>query len=732
MMGADLDRARDALHAIAPDAPREVWVRAGMAAHAAGLSFEDFDAWSASAQNYDSRAARDTWRSFKPGRGVGAGTLFAMAHAEGWTDAAGRTVQRSPRNTAARPIEARSSRKPNRSAAELWECLEPATHAHGYVTAKAGVPDGLCVVPADDPLTVAGLPMAGALVVPVRPLAGGDPVSLQFIASPAQAASWKASGRPSKLNLPGAPVAGVYVVGELVAGGTVHVVEGIGQAWACWKATGHAAVAAFGWGRVRAVAAELRQRDASARVVLVPDAGLEREATSIALELGAACVSMPEGSPRNFDACDFALAHGHDALEALLCDAVREPARPVHPLAQFVDIGTEPAAPRWVIPGFIGHGLVVIAGAHGAGKTTALLPLAMVVAGLHGHGEPMAPRHWRHVVYVTEDIEQARRIVAGIVGFGGMDLDLATVRDRLHLVEARRLEPAYVTEVAATYQQRFTRSVDGVEVLPLVVFDTKAAVLALDDENSNSEASTCVAMLRQAFEGLPVWLVGHVAKASMGRADVAGLSLRGGSAFEADATQVLYLVREGEARYLVRGKTRFEARWPELAIESQSATTTGRDEFGHTEPLTLRWGICRPPEQSRKEAQEQAQEAQRKADVAALRGEVRNAVEAAWAGGFPLNREAVKARIRRNRAEVAACIENLLSERWLHEVAIPPKHRTNPKRSAFLVNLTTEEHEAALRGEGLPPLKMEIPASWQRPSVPADAPEETPAPGGEC
>jgi RecA-family ATPase len=217
----------------------------------------------------------------------------------------------------------------------------------------------------------------------------------------------------------------------------------------------------------------------------------------------------------------------------------------VHPLAQYVDLDAEPMAPRFVIPGFIGYGLVIFAGSHGVGKTTALLPLAMVAAGLHRHGDPLAPKHWRHVVYITEDTEQARRIVAGVVKFGGLGLEVGTVRERLHIVEARRLEPAYVVEVATTYREQFARTVDGVEVPPLVVADTKASVFSIEEESSNSEASAIVAMLKQSFENLPVWLVGHVAKANMSRADVAGLSLRGASAFEADANQVLYLVKEG-------------------------------------------------------------------------------------------------------------------------------------------------------------------------------------------
>lgn len=391
----------------------------------------------------------------------------------------------------------------------------------------------------------------------------------------------------------------------------------------------------------------------------------------------------------------------------------------VHPLAQYIDLDAEPMAPRFVIPGFIGYGLVIFAGTQGVGKTTALLPLAMVAAGLHGHGDPLAPKHWRHVVYITEDSEQARRILTGVVKFGGLGLDMGTVRERLHIVEARRLEPSYVAEVATTYREQFARLVDGVEVPPLVVMDTKSAVFSIEEENDNSEASTIVAMLKQAFESLPVWLVGHVAKANMSRSDVAGLSMRGAGAFEGDANQALYLVKEGEARYLVRGKTRFEAEWTELQIEGKTAATMARDEFGDLKAVTLRWGIASPPERTRREAQQQAQEAAHKADAAALRDEVRDVIEEAWLTGFPLNREGVKAKVKRNRAEVTDTIENLLSERWLHEVAIPPKERTNPKRAAFLVNLKTEEHEAAQRGEGMPQAKLAVPASWRKPPVPS-------------
>ena len=48
-MSADLDRARDALQACDPDCDRSEWLRLAMAAKAAGVDLDTFDAWSATA-----------------------------------------------------------------------------------------------------------------------------------------------------------------------------------------------------------------------------------------------------------------------------------------------------------------------------------------------------------------------------------------------------------------------------------------------------------------------------------------------------------------------------------------------------------------------------------------------------------------------------------------------------------------------------------------------------------
>lgn len=128
----DTERARDALYAIPPDLQRDEWVRVGMSAHAAGLDFDAFDAWSAGAANYDPGDARAVWRSFKPDKGVKAGTLFRMAQEHGWRRKRRRqapatpapspqegtraAAQERPKGEPCRGVEPLQSRKPLRMA----------------------------------------------------------------------------------------------------------------------------------------------------------------------------------------------------------------------------------------------------------------------------------------------------------------------------------------------------------------------------------------------------------------------------------------------------------------------------------------------------------------------------------------------------------------------------------------------------------------------------------------
>lgn len=118
-MLTDTAKAIDALHAIPPDLPRDEWVKVGMAAQAAGLDFDTFNEWSAGAGNYSERDARDTWRSFKPGKGIGPGTLYRVGAEHGWRMGEGKPQQRqqqAPRKAAEPPRKP----APGMGAAEVW------------------------------------------------------------------------------------------------------------------------------------------------------------------------------------------------------------------------------------------------------------------------------------------------------------------------------------------------------------------------------------------------------------------------------------------------------------------------------------------------------------------------------------------------------------------------------------------------------------------------------------
>ena len=532
--GHDLDRARDALQFIPPDLPRDEWLTVGMAAHAAGLQFDDFNAWSAAAGNYSERDARDTWRSFKPGKGIGAGTLFKVAadHGRRREGAASHGRQTRPAQAPARPVEPPKAPRPGMGAGEVWGRCKPAPPGHGYIVKKDGRPDGLRVLPEGDPLRVNGESVAGCLVVPVLPLAGGEPVSLQFIAPPDVAAQWKAKSKTDKPNLPGASMAGgAFIVGELVPGGTAYLCEGIGQAWACWKATGCAAVVCFGWGRVRAVAADLRQRDASARLVLVPDVGKEAEAETIAREVGALFVTMPEGWPMNADVNDMAQRDGADILEVLLLSA-SEPAKP-EPRFKLLTRADLHALPplEWRVRGVLpAVGVAALFGPSASGKSFLGFDLAAYIAegrDWFGRRVKAAP-----VVYLALEGEAGFRLRAE----AWEQANGSTLPPGLRLVLQGFKLAGDVPDLAAAI-------VGAVGVGAVVFVDTLNASAPGMDENGPADAGLILEsakVLQRLTAGLVV-LVHHTGKdASKG--------MRGHSSLFAAMDGAIEVTRDGDRR----------------------------------------------------------------------------------------------------------------------------------------------------------------------------------------
>ena len=370
-MSNDLDRAKDALLYLDAGCSREDWIKAGMGAKAAGLSFVDFHGWSQGADNYaGEKECQAVWKSISETGGVTPATLFKMAFDQGWTDTKGKLNGSRPYQHKA--AQEKTSHRPavqatSQNAAEVWGRCIAATPAEAYIYRKKGKPDGLRIYPANaSPLVIRGQNVAGYLAVPCW--SGEYLQTLQFIPPDGG----------DKLNLPGASFNdGFFTVGEIAD--RVYICEGIGQAWAVHQATGAAAAVCFGAGRMMAVAKALRDKFPAAHLVIVPDRGKENQAADIAAAVAGAWVEMPDDKPGNYDANDYLQESGAVALSALLERVKGPPMR--FKLLSGADLYNAPQM-RWMVRGVLPvEGLAALYGASGSGKSFLTLDIAAAVAG---------------------------------------------------------------------------------------------------------------------------------------------------------------------------------------------------------------------------------------------------------------------------------------------------------------------------------------------------------------
>jgi len=527
MQAHELDRARSALFHMSPDMSRSDWVKAGMGAHAAGLTFDDFDQWSANGASYNAQDCRATWRSFKAGKGVTDGALFGMAIDRGWTDSsASKPVMNldaltSHKQATTRPVE--PPRKPAKGNApdEVWGRALPATNSHSYIVSKqaAGVPlDTMRVLPANDPLRIGGVSMAGALVVPAY-APDGTLQSAQLI--PPQG---------KKMNLPGCPMSGaMHVVGDLKTSQTVYIVEGIGAAWSVWQSTNCAAVAAFGSGNMGKVAQSLRAADANARLVLVPDVGKEADAQKIAAEFGCLVAAMPPGEVNNFDANDLFQRDGYDVLADLLESATAPPKpEPRYKLLSAGDLRSLPPL-AWRVRGVLpAVGLVALFGPSASGKSF----LAMDMAAAIAEGQS----------WFDCRVEAAPVVYAALEGEGGFKL-----RAQAWETSRGRDLPDGLSMMMQPFKLTDPRDVsDLAAVVPpgaVIFIDTLNRAAPTADENSSKDMGEILeaAKVLQAKTGGLVVLVHHTGK-------IAAAGLRGHSSLFAAMDAAIEVSRDGDRR----------------------------------------------------------------------------------------------------------------------------------------------------------------------------------------
>ncbi|MEI8168830.1 MAG: AAA family ATPase [Rhodoferax sp.] len=569
------DRAIDALNYIDAGCDRESWHKAGRAAIAAGLTIEDIDRWSATGANY--KGPRDVlaaFRTIKPEGGTGAGALFGMARDAGWTD--GKTGPQRQPPTHSRPIE--QPRKPaaGMSADEVWSRCDAATNSHGYVAAKGAddVPlKTLRVVPAGDSLRIAEQSMAGFLMVPAY-TPDGEMQSVQFIPP----------NGGKKLNLPGASMAGAsFIVGWTVPGCRIYLCEGIGQAWACWMATGGASVCCFGWGNVRRVAEAMRERDPSAQLVLVPDVGKELEAAKIAADVGAAVAAMPEGEANNFDANDLMKREGGDGL-AILLEAATELPKPKPPMPEaeallkpvsVFDVLSSPSEPpAFVWDGYLPRGQVSLLAAHGGtGKSTIALMLAVCTV----LGRPLfgVATEQSNVLFVSleDGVNIVRHRLASICKAWLIDPEL--LRGGLHIVDGTEHPELFSAETrgsgdtTASYLE--LRKIVQFEHIGLVLIDNASDAFGGDEiQRLQVRAFMRSLAVVARLTDCAVLLLAHVDKmTSRNKKAEGGEGYSGSTAWHNSARSRMFLTRGDNGL---------------LTLEHQKSNL-GRMR----EPLTLEW-----------------------------------------------------------------------------------------------------------------------------------------------
>lgn len=385
MPAREIDRARAALWAIPADIDHDLWVRLGMAAHAGGLSFEDFDGWSQQGGNYDPAAARDAWHSFadnKPG-GLTVATLFKIAREHGWVDrsSSGANQRQAPAVDFAglinKPTAPAPEKKASAAAERRLSAATPAPDGHPYLVRK-------------NVHTTDGLMLAGTdLLVPMYDPETNLLTSVQNITP---------DGR--KTNLKGAQK-GCFPIGahpDLMAA-EMLICEGVATGISLHEATGISVICAMDVGSLLRTAQAMRRQYPHAKIVICADDDHTRpdnpgltQATKAAQAVGGFLAVPDFGDYRPDTHKDFNDLHqtrGITLVAELVANAVQpvqppapEPPPPMLKAVSIADLFTNPSPETaHVWGGLVPRGVVTMWGAHGGtGKSMMALMLSVAVA----------------------------------------------------------------------------------------------------------------------------------------------------------------------------------------------------------------------------------------------------------------------------------------------------------------------------------------------------------------
>jgi len=253
---------------------------------------------------------------------------------------------------------------------------------------------------------------------------------------------------------------------------------------------------------------------------------------------------------------------------------------------------------RYMVKGFWAHSFMVLAGQPGIGKTTAIISLCMVMAGLQAKDCQLTATKKRKTIIVTEDSDQVERTLTGYARHYG--INPKALSDWFVIIDAKR---SNVKDLLMLAHNVINHTIDNIR--PLLVLDTANATMDIDNENDNSEVGAYIAALKQTIYiqlDTPVCIITHTNK-TISKSD-SDATARGASAFTGDATLTGILFEdETKTRYMRLVKTRYQPNFREIKFHSDVFADTVLDEDGDIQEQMV---LLVVPEMSSEEDRRQA------------------------------------------------------------------------------------------------------------------------------
>ena len=284
-MTIDFNHIREALSFV-PATDREIWVRMGMAVKSelGEPGFELWDTWSQQANSYNTRDAKDVWKSIRPDGEVTLGTLYYEAKSNGWSvnkphhapdpiEISKHKQGMAERATNEEKRIAEEQAKTAAKAQEIWNNAIEVNANHPYLVRKKVSPvqtmreihaEQVAIILGYSPQSKGEILIGRLLVIPIK--INGKLSTVELIDE---------VGRKSALAGRGTKAGGYWAAqpapNKDEENLTVLIAEGAITALSAKIASGHYAIASLSSGNLLAVATTIRQRYPTAILVVLAD-----------------------------------------------------------------------------------------------------------------------------------------------------------------------------------------------------------------------------------------------------------------------------------------------------------------------------------------------------------------------------------------------------------------------------------------------------------------------------